>query len=652
MGLLDNNKINTVPFTGLEGTNFIPLASNENYDTYLWKSDGARKNLKLTFRDIYAWADDRVLYLVKGKITDEPTVIEVNQTNFPGLRPNTGTSTLPYIVRVIACPCKFATPSQPYGGFSSLYNNNCRVCVIFSNGQIYHNYPSCNNTYDFYDDTYTTSARTILVESLFTKFVESVVWDIAGRKNPSNDADFVAANPDAYYYNPALESKCYEMHPAISQANGYGNTVGFPATNNVNPASDGIDIGTRARFFRTDMDDFRANSFDYMGGYISSDLYTMIGTYQANSGEHPCRICIFGTQDGGRNWYNMYEFGSQNLVKYDNTIKKSSTSGIPLVQTGSEGSGIYKIKRRTNIVPSAANKEISNIFEYDNEVNISSISGDDSGITFTAPSHGLSNYDIIVVDYQENVVANNRAFDWMVNSSANATTGGNGILFVVTNVDTDTFKVTLFIWNADADLPARHIHAMNRCKDGVSICTGEDYPSGGWILYNSIIAADTFAGYNVARKTDKYNNFIRLTSTSISVSRGLGCILEQEDKDTYCYIAVDTDNIEMNNITLPEGRTSTFKHGSTGVWKIPISGMDSLKDNGLMKLNTPETAYGLQEMNNAFVYIGQLGQFAISYDKGQTWCESKLPVSGMRRFSGMTYDRKFSIENLLVQLKK
>lgn len=643
MGLLDNNNVITTPKTGLEGSDFQQVFSNDAVDVWIWNRTTDRKKLRLTYRNIYAWSDDNVLYLVKGKITDTPTAIEVNDTNFPNIRRNSSNQ-LPKIVRVIACPCQFFYNwgSRTYGNVNSLNGKDCRVCVIFDNGQIYHNYPSCNNTYDFYNDTITNQGSTRTVAEMFTKFDESVVWDLPTRKHPvktksGTDATLIATGN--YYYNPALPDKCYEFHPALNSANGYGNTVGFAATNNRNNVSN-VDVASRARFWRIDMEDENANSFDYMGGYAVEHHFTMIGTYRSNLSTNPARTGVFGTQDGGRNWYLMYEFAGTASV------------GVPLSQSGNAGNGIYAISKRTIVAPSLADKEPSAPFTWGEDINVESIIGDGTDITFTTSSaHGLSNGNDIVVKLQSGVSLNDRTFDWMVNSDTSATSGGNGILLKVKDVTTTTFKVTLYPYNPDATLRARHIHALNHCKDGVSVSTGEDYPNGGWLLYNAIPLADDFSGYNVAN-LDTQNKFLRLTSTDKSVARALGFVVQQEGKDTFIYVGVDTNNIDMNDVDMPEGRTESFKHNSCGVWKIPTDGVDSLRDNGLMKYNGVQTCYMFQQFGNAFVFLGQLGEFAISYDNGESWIATNLPVNGISRFSGMTYDRKFSIENILVQLKK
>ena len=662
MGLLDNNSVLTTPKTGLEGSSFVPLISNNNFDAWQWDNNATGKRLALTFRDVFAWiasgtvADEgTALYLVKGKITDTPTKIEVNGTNFPGLRGS------PKIVHIIACPCEFfrSTSDSYTNGKSALQGREYRVCVIFDNGQIYHNYPSCHDTYDF-----TVAEQYDTTLNLFFKFDESVVWDLAERRHPvktntGDDAALIASG--AYYYNPALPNKCYEFHPALNAPNGYGNTVGFGATNSVNVASQGEDIGIRSRFWRSDMEDAAANSFDYMGGYIANELYTMVGTYRNNTNT-ACRICVFGTQDGGRNWYCMYEFASMDRLKYGEASYRAATGikGAAISQDGdSVLEGVYKVKRRTLIVPYATAKEPSNNFEYDGEVNISSIIGANGVITVTtASAHGYSNGDAVVINFQDNVTANNRAFDWMVNGTADASSGGNGILFKVTAKTSTTFQVVLYIHNADNNLPARHVHSLNKCRDGIVIGTGENYPMGGWILYDAVKAADPYDKYNVANPSD--NPIIRLNSTSVSAQRPVGCIITQEGEDTFVYFASDTTSITLPDVEMPEGRTQSFSHGSIGLWKIKLSEIDDLS-KAVLVYPSIYVAFGFQVHDNVCVFYGENGNIAVSFDMCKTWESFRVPNDGKYRdnwgqhgchFSGLANGKMLSLGNTLLQFKR
>ena len=75
-----------------------------------------------------------------------------------------------------------------------------------------------------------------------------------------------------------------------------------------------------------------------------------------------------------------------------------------------------------------------------------------------------------------------------------------------------------------------------------------------------------------------------------------------------------------------------------------------------MLYNCSETCFGFQQIGTAFVFAGQYGNLAISYDNGKSWMSTQMPLenkgSKLCHFSGMTFDRKFSIDNVLVQLKK
>lgn len=659
MGLLDNNRVLTTPRTGLEGSDFKMLSSNDAFDVWKWDStyQGVKKYFDVAFRDVFAWHTSRVVFLVKGNITDSPTLIVTNETTFPGLRKDADNS-YPNIVKIIAAPCTFiyGNTSNRYGNITNLTGDDCRLCVIFSNGQIYHNYPSCNDTYDFYSPTLAKQGSTTTVDEMFFKFAESVVWDLPTRKHPvktqtGDDATLIATG--CYYYNPALPDNNYEAHPALNQANGYGNTVGFAATNTVNPASDGTTVSERPRFWFTNRDDYYANPFRYLGGYVTENYYTMIGSYQGNEGSvSPSRICLFGTQDGGRSWYALYELGAHTQrAKHGNSYYAASNfPGVPLAQVGTAGDNIYSVKRRTVIMPSTDDKEPSTLFEYDTPVNVASIVGDADSIVFTtASAHGLSNGDVVVVDFQQGVSANDRDFDWMVNSNADGTSGGNGILMKVVSVTSTTFVATLYLSNPDNNITARHIHCLNKCKDGVAIGCGEEYfDKGGWVLY---LFMRNMKRTNIAGSLD----ILRLTSTIDSIQRPLGVIIQQEGDETYCYFASDTANILMTDTTMPSGRTDKFNHSSTGVWKMKLSEVDEFVEKAQMKLNCNQVCFGFQKFGNAFVYCGEDGLIAVSYDNCESWTECRVPgpcAYYISHFCGVTYDGKICIDDFLLQLKK
>lgn len=666
MGLLDNNNVLTTPRTGLEGSKFKLVTSNDSFDMWAWrgesKADGAEGSmLRVTFRDIYVWSNndtrDNALFMVKGKPTDTPVKVEVNDTNFPGLR-KTSENKWPLIRRVCAVPTDFITcwgtipVTNQWEKDHGTKGTDCRINVFFENGQVYHNYQACYNTCDFYGGDYAwinpnDYSDRVRLDTLFTKFCESAVWDSPDRKSPTNESSLV--NTGAYYYNPALPSNCYEMHPAIGVGTGYSNTEGFPSYKQFTVNSE---TKKYPRFWRVDLDDVSCNSLTWMGGYACDDKFTMVATYNTNSGTaKACRMCVFATTDGGRNWYNIYEFAGNPRLKIDNVERAASTVyGIPLAMTGEfTGSGL-QCRRKIIVVPTAESKEPSTVFEYGEYVDVSSIAGTSSSITVTTSSaHGFTNGDHI----HFKGTANND-FNWIINDGANSVNGGNGIFFIVKNVTSTTFEITMNVYNSNSSLPIRHIHSLNRCKDGVSINTGEQYPQG-WVIYGAIQAADTHAIFN---PWNPPVNWVRLNSTSSSMQRPLGTIVKQElvngIADTVIYYGADNEFTPMGNAIMPSGRTETFSHNSVGVYKLKLSDVD---DNSKWEciLADRENCYVLQMMDNALVFFGQFGCVAISYDMGKSWTKAIIPkdVAGeYAQFSGMTYDRMFSVGNTLIQLKK
>jgi hypothetical protein len=119
-------------------------------------------------------------------------------------------------------------------------------------------------------------------------------------------------------------------------------------------------------------------------------------------------MVVFGTQDGGRNWYAMYEFGVNGSYYYSKPDGNDSfygdvmpPRGLKLAFVGNVGSGVYKIKRRRNVVPSHEWKEPSRKFIFGPDSNIASVSADVSKITIaTAQAHGYYEGDIAVLGYQ------------------------------------------------------------------------------------------------------------------------------------------------------------------------------------------------------------------------------------------------------------
>ena len=518
---------------------------------------------------------------------------------------------------------------------------------------MYHNYPRCYNGSDFYNDNvaYRESGKAdVLIKDLMTVFRESCVWDLPTRLAPVDDeaSELIGKG---YYYNPALPANNYEMHPAVGTGVGYGVTEGAPAYK----LHDGKYY---PRFWRTNMDSANCNSLRYMGGYAMDEKYTMIATYNPNKSSAPCRTCVFATDDGGENWYCNYEFAaSYTRVKEGDNIHivhdTTAVQGIDLAVTASIDPN-WDIRRRIIVVPCNIDKEPEGMFIYDGDNIITSIVGTDSGITVTtASAHGYTTGDVVVVSGE----AKGSPLDFMLNNTATSTSGGNGVLFIIQKIDDISFNIQQYYANPDSNLPARHIHCLNKNKDGVAVGCGESYPQG-WIIFGAIRKAESSFIWHAWDENDI--NWVRLNSTAGSLQRPLGVILKPEHingvADTMVYFGSDNATTPMYDAKMPEGRTETFRHTSTGVYKCPLSGFDDMSSAECI-FPEKEVAYLFQEVENAMVFTGQWGALAISYDKGKTWTRTKMardiPALGeYAQLSGITDDGKFSIGNTLIQLKK
>ncbi|HEX3030238.1 MAG TPA: hypothetical protein VHT34_13295, partial [Clostridia bacterium] len=494
-----------------------------------------------------------------------------NATNFPGLISG---STLESIL-VLPWTRNLSTIQTA---------NKWRMVVITNKGQVYHNYP-----------TRATTGDGVEVAGDILKFDESVIWDLPERRYPSTNAK--ASGVEAYF--PGLPSVCYEYHPAISVDNGYGNN-GFGKS---------ITHGstTYPRFYFPNRDT-KQNSMSFMGGYEPDDKISLIGTYKTNEGTGAaCRICIFATDDAGRSWYNKYEFTSDDVVEnYGNAI---NTSNFATAYTD----GLLKISKRTLVIPSATDKEPAIKFRWSTDITVTSISRAGAAIVTTSKAHGLKNGNVIVFKSGSGRDIN---WDWMKNDTVGTTSGGNGKLFRVKVLSATTFELYEFVHSAFNNIPCRHIHHINRVKDGWVIGSGETYPEG-WILYMQMKAADM---YNVRRAYDTFP-IIRLTSTETSVQRILGANM-LDDSDNTMIVAMDDEFIYREPVVMPDGRTETFERNSTGIFRGKLADIDELSRFTPI-YETSQVSYFFKKKGGAYIWVGQYGAFAISFD-GMTWMEEDI----------------------------
>jgi hypothetical protein len=515
--------------------------------------------------------------------------ITLNSSTFPNLLPN---SLINHIILL------------PWDRNSSLPvpSRGWRCCVITTKGQIYHNFPNRAPSSGKPDGD--------PIDGDIYKWDESVIWDLPNRRLPSKNS-----NDFPYSLNPCLPDACYEIHPALKQDNGYGNG-GFDIKTTQSVEGKSVSF---PRFYmpKRDLD---ASPISFMGGFETSDKIQIIGIYNSNTTpNNAARICAFITTDGGRQWFNKYEFANNNTLSLGNIL--NSKKIICEYQQDS-----FSFMKRNFIFPSSSNKEPSDLFSYSNEIKIKSISKTDSLVVTSAIPHNLISGDIIVIKKND---LTSSPFDFLVNDNINTKNGGNGKLWKVLVVSPTQFILTEYIFNPDTNLPARHIHAINKLKDGFIISTGEEYPQS-WFIYLQISGTDV---WTIVNAWDNLN-FIRLNSSEKGLQRSLGTFLIDDTFQTVIY-ASDTF-FAPNSIYTIEDRSINISRSSNGIYKGRLADIDDFSKFTCI-YETSQSAYFFKNINDMWVFTGQQGELAISIDKGISWRKFTIPFIDINKTNQKFY---------------
>lgn len=600
----------------------------ENEKVYVYKNTNERI-LSGVFRNIAVWNSETEIALSLGGLDGEQEIISLNSVNFPGLI--SGAT----IERVILLPFS-RNATNAFGGY------DWRMNVIMNNGQVYHNYPAR-----------LTYADGQASPNDYKLFDESCIWELPERWTPVKtnigiDADLIASGK--YKYFPCLPDECYEFHPAINQDNGYNNG-GFPAvlekTN-----QDGQTVKFSRFYFPNRSGGYQSNPLGFMGGFEPHPKLSVIGTYKSNSSTTgSTRICVFLTNDGGRNWFARYEYGA-NAILIDSEDNEILSTGSAMMKrlmktdsmTASAGASLFNVRSRKQYIPSELNKEIDKIkkFKYGTSVPVSSITATTTDIVVeTTVPHGVG-YQYIV--FEKQLGAASSEWDWIVSEGHDELSAGNGVLFRAETISETSFRLKECVYNPHNNLTCRHIHSINRCQHGYAIGSGEIYPNG-WIQWLEVQQADAFG------RLYPWDDlkFIRLTSTDKSLQRPLGVIIKNDPSNTV-YFGSDTSVTELNDAVLPEGRTDTFKKSSQGVWKGKLTDIDNQTLYECI-FESQEVAYFFKEINGVMIYIGQQGHVGISTDEGNTWIQCHLNTGDVSRFGGISYNGEIVISNFIFKVK-
>ena len=455
-----------------------------------------------------------------------------------------------------------------------------RIVVITNRGQIYHNYPMIEGR---------CKRQT---ESGMALFEESCIWDLPSAKYPSPNVD--CDTTERFY--PGLPQESYEYHPKVSEKS--KKTFTFIENGK---------LVVLPRFYIHNRND-NSNPFHFIGSGELDYKMTLIGTYRSNT-DFGVRVCLFATDDGGKNWFCKYEFSDfgDYPFRQGNVDNWGLNHGNNIKNIGYNHEykeNTIELFKRTLVFDKQGEMFnwvfVNQIKSFNNSNNIS--------INFLK-KHNLSNGNIVALKG----AISGKNYDWMLNNNFDCNSNGNGMLFKVVVIDDYNVELTELVSQSNHNVCCRHIHHINRIKDGWLVGTGEIYPNG-WLLYVQMKEADTYS----VKKAYSDTSIIRLNGCKNSVQRTMGTILNGDD-DPYLIYASDHDTLETSQHVNSFG----FSRNSTGVFLGKLSNIDDRTKFNCV-FNAMEPCFYFQKIRGKLVFCGQRGELATSFDNGKTWIEDRI----------------------------
>ena len=536
--------------------------------------DSLKKNSLILFR-----------YGMKKRICDH---IRLDARTFPGLLDGSSImfcAFLPYMREIE----------------ESRYVKSVRLVIGTDKGQIYHNFPSRGKEFE---------GNSIAGDIL--RFEESVVWDLPGRKYPTPNR--VTNDMERYY--PNLPDECYACHPLENTNDRYHDLYGnggFGKTTAIPHHGKETEI---PRFYLYKRE---ANAIPFHSIGTGEKEYKMswIATYRSNV-DCGVRTCLFASSDGGRSWYCKYEFADMGTYAFRQGVVESwgRNFGNPIRNQGYDRlySGGVELKQRILRVPTGEDKEPREKFSWAHAGNVLRIEPDEIMTVVTEQPHGLATGSTIALYDTSRQHPN---LDWMMNHQMTPQSAGTGVLFKVEALSENTLRLYELVSSPDHHIPARHIHHINRIKDGWIVGTGEIYPNG-WLLYIQMKEADTFSRKNASEDF----LILRLNSSESSVQRTMGAILRDDPEHTLLF-ASDHDCLEREEFKITEDRDVTVSRSSTGVFIGKLQDIDDRKQFHAV-FEACEPSYYFQQLGSMLVFCGQRGELAISFDDGHSWRKERI----------------------------
>ncbi len=478
-----------------------------------------------------------------------------------------------------------------------------RLVIITNKCQIFHNFPSRSSeenlegVSEFHD---------------IIHFEESAVWDIPGRKYPTNNENV----DENEYFFPGFKDDVYLYHPRVNGTtkSKYGN-VGFKKY----LVSTNGDILSRFYFPKRES---ASNPFFYLDGIEIDTKITVIGTYRSNT-DRCARIVIVATSDGGRNWFAKYEFsdyGDYDFKQGDENVW-GLNHGNPINCDGlklDNEKDLY-VQKRSLIL-----NQKDSYLSLGPKIKVLNINNGCPALVTTEEPHNLKNGNIIFLSG----TTNNKIASYLLNNDVNDNNPGNSIFYKVVIKSQTEFYLYENVSNVSNSLPCRHIHFVDRARDGWLIGTGETYPNG-WVLFMSNKEGDTYSNIDMTVPFP----VTQLTFTNESIQRGMGMYLYERENENYFIFASDHDTL---NRELIFNHSNSIYRNSTGVYIGKISSIDNYKQTYPI-YETNEPCLFFKNIDGDFIFGGQRGELAFGYESGKTWETTRIE-KGIKRYSGRTFD--------------
>ena len=256
---------------------------------------------------------------------------------------------------------------------------------------------------------------------------------------------------------------------------------------------------------------------------------------------------------------------------------------------------------------------------------------DNSVLTFkTDVEHNLSGGAVVALFGH----SDSKNINWMISKTEEVR------LFKVKVLNKNTFQLYEYIASATNGLCCRHIHYVNRQKDGWLIGTGEIYPDS-WTIF-------------IQQKECDYFNRLSCNACAplaiIPLTRSPGCV-----QRTIGAEFLDDKNIifasDHPTLKRPEQKMGekTVSRSSTGIYVGEISKLNDFSEFKCI-LSSCEVGYFFRRIDNMFIYGGQLGEISISYDNGVSWHTYHLDRT-LRCFMGTIYNG-FVIDGIVFKRRK